>query len=301
MKRLCVAAALLFFTGIFLLSWNRPAGAETLLERGTYLMKGIVACGNCHTPGSLEGKPDHSRDLAGGTKWDEKPFTVYAANLTPDKETGLGNWTDAEIIRAIREGKSRDGRTLGPPMPFELYRRMSDRDVRAIVAYLRTRKPVRSKVPAPVYRIPLPPAYGPPVKSVPEVSRADKVKYGEYLAGPLGHCIECHTPFAGPGRRDFKNRLGAGGFHLVGGFGENHSANITPDKETGIGTWTDRQIKVAVKLGQRANGAPMGPPMGYSYYQNIKDADMNAIIAYLRSLKPVRNEVKVRYIPPKKK
>ncbi|MDA1001094.1 MAG: diheme cytochrome c-553, partial [bacterium] len=64
---------------------------------------------------------------------------------------------------------------------------------------------------------------------------------------------------------------------------------------------TDRQIKVAVKLGQRANGAPMGPPMGYSYYQNIKDADMNAIIAYLRSLKPVRNEVKVRYIPPKKK
>ncbi|MEE9240498.1 MAG: cytochrome c, partial [bacterium] len=193
--------------------------AETLLERGTYLMNGVVACGNCHTPGSLVGRPDNSRELAGGYKWDEKPFTAYASNVTPDKETGIGSWTDDQIIRAIREGKRPDGSIIGPPMPIGQYRGLSDRDVRAIVAYLRSIKPVRNKVPKSVYRIPLPPAYGPPVKSVPEVPRTNKVRYGGYLAGPLGHCVECHTPFAKPGRRDYKNQLGAGGFRMVGAWG----------------------------------------------------------------------------------
>ncbi len=285
---------------ISLFGMSGAATAETLLERGKYLMNGIVACGNCHTLGSLEGWPVAGMELAGGNVWDEKPFTAYAPNITPDKETGIGSWTDAQIIAAIREGKRPDGSIIGPPMPIGLYRDISDRDVRAIVAYLRKVKPVKNKVPRGVYRIPLPPAYGPPVKSVPEVSRSEKVKYGEYLAGPLGHCIECHTPFAKPGRRDFKNRLGAGGFLLHGPNGVTYSANITPDKETGIGNWSDRQIKAAITTGYRASGEKMFPPMAYHFYQNIRREDLDAIVAYLRSLKPVKKLRKVRFIPKKK-
>ncbi len=281
-----------FLSGLasFVFFFGGGASAETLLERGTYLERSIVACGNCHTPGSLVGRPDNEREMAGGEKIDEEGFVAYAPNITPDRETGIGNWTDAQIIRAVREGKRPDGTIIGPPMPIWLYRNMSDRDVRAIVAYLRSVKPVRNKAPKSVYNFPLPPAYGPPVKGVPEVSRSDKVRYGEYLAGPIAHCIDCHTPFAKPGVRDVKNRLGAGGFRMVGAWGTNVSSNITPDKETGIGNWSDRQIETAIRKGYSAKYGKMFPPMAYHFYKNIRGADMDALIAYLRSLKPVMNK-----------
>jgi len=239
-------------------------------------------------------------ELAGGTEWDEKPFTTYASNITPDKETGIGGWTDEQIIASIREGRRPDGSIIGPPMPIVLYRGISDRDVKAIVAYLRSVKPVKNKIPRGIYRIPLPKAYGPPVRNVPDVQRANKVRYGEYLAGPLGHCIECHTPMV-KGRRDFRNQLGAGGFAFHGPWGATFAANITPDPETGIGKWADRQIKVAITLGQRADGSKMFPPMGYHYYKNIHREDLDAIVAYLRSLKPIKKERKFRRIPPREK
>ena len=132
--------------------------------------------------------------FAGGFGLEEVFGTWVSSNITPDKETGIGRWTDAQIVRAIREGKHRDGRTLGPPMPFELYRRLSDRDVRAMVVYLRTLVPVKNAVPRSRYTIALPASYGPVVRSVPEPSRKDRVKYGEYLAGPVAHCVGCHTP-----------------------------------------------------------------------------------------------------------
>lgn len=279
------------------------ASGETVLERGTYLMRSIVACGNCHTPQAPQG-PVPGMELAGGSKdgfrIEEPGFIAYPANITPDKETGIGNWTDQQIITAIREGRRPDGSIIGPPMPIGLYRGVSDRDVKAIVAYLRTVKPVTNKVPKSVYKIPLPKSYGPPVTSVPEVPQDDKVRYGAYLAGPLGHCIECHTPMV-KGRSDYKNRLGAGGFPFHGPWGTSFSANITPDRETGIGTWTDRQIKLAITIGQRATGENMLPPMGYFYYKNISSEDLDAIVAYLRSLKPLKAVRKVRHIPPEKK
>ena len=225
-------------------------------------------------------------EMAGGFKFEEEIFTAVSSNITPDKGTGIGGWTDAEIITAIREGRRPDGTVIGPPMPVELYRRLSDRDVRAIVAYLRTVKPVRNKVAKSVYKIPLPKSYGPPVAGVPEVSRPDKVRYGEYLAGPLGHCIECHTPLV-KGRRDYKNRLGAGGFPFHGPWGVVVSTNITPAPDRGIGNWTDQQIINATILGVRPNGGKMNPPMPYDYYKNISPNDLEAIVAYLRSLKPI--------------
>jgi mono/diheme cytochrome c family protein len=278
--------------------FGTKASAETLLERGTYLMNSIVACGNCHTPRGSDGLPVPGKELMGGREWKGKPFTTSASNLTSHKETGLGGWTDDQLYTAIRTGKRPDGRIIGPPMPSKLYTKISDRDVRAIIAYLRQVKPIKNKVPRPNYRIKLPPAWG-PKRSVPEVSRKDKVKYGEYLAGPLGHCIECHTPMV-KGRRDFKNQLGAGGFVLHGPKGSPVSANITPDSETGIGKWSDRQIKVAITTGYRASGEKMYPPMAYHFYKNIKPEDLDAIVAYLRSLKPVKKLRKMRLIPNKK-
>src|SRR5207237_7083576 len=141
--------------------------------------------GNCHTPQGPNG-PVPGKELSGGTKFEEAPFTAYASNITPDRDTGIGAWTDTQIIAAIREGKRPDGSLIGPPMPIELYRGMADRDVKAIVAFLRKVKPVRNAVPKSVYRITLPPSYGPPVGAVPEVPRTNKLVYGAYLAGPLG-------------------------------------------------------------------------------------------------------------------
>lgn len=261
------------------------AGAETLLERGDYLMRSITACGNCHTPQTPNG-PAPGMELAGQLVVQDEAFTAYAPNITQDRETGIGAWTDEQIVTAIREGLRPDGSLIGPPMPFGLYRQMSDRDVRAIVAYLRTVEPVENSLPKSVYNIPLPPNYGPPVGQVPEVPRDDAFAYGAYLAGPLGHCIECHTPFV-RGRPDFENQLGAGGFQFPGPWGVSVSANITPHPEDGIAGYSNAELKRVISIGMRPDGSRLMPPMGIAYYRNISDADLRAIVAYLRALEPI--------------
>jgi mono/diheme cytochrome c family protein len=262
-----------------------PAGAqtETPLERGKYLMDTIVACGNCHTIQTPQG-PEAGRELAGGTEFNETFGMSYASNITPDKLTGIGNWTDDQIIAAIREGKRPDGSIIGPPMPITLYRGMSDSDARAIVAYLRQVKPVANRVSKSRYKVPLPPAYGPPVGTVSAPSPTDKVTYGAYLAGPLGHCMECHSTPNDKGIPDFVNKPGGGGLSFNGPWGISYAANITP---TGIGKWSDTQIMKATTSGVRPDGGRLKPPMAYHYYQRIRPADLDAIVAYLRTLKPL--------------
>ncbi len=273
------------------------ARAEIAVERGKYLVEVLGTCGNCHTPKGPQG-PIAEKHMAGGFKIEEPFGVAVTPNITPDKETGIGTWTDEEIIRAIREGKRKDGRTLGPPMAYYLYRNLSDSDVRAMVAYLRTLKSIKNTVPPSQYKISLPPSYGPPVTSVPDPPKGDPVKYGEYLAGPIGHCSACHTPMGPEGRRD-QSRLFAGGFAFHGPFGVSYGANLTPDKETGIGSWTDEQIIRGI-YGARPDGRTLLPPMPWPYYAGkIADGDMKAILAYLRSLKPVKNKVPAPE-PPKK-
>lgn len=254
------------------------ASAGSPLERGRYLVHGIAGCGNCHTmPGPTPGP-----ELAGGTPFEDAAFTAYAKNITPDPETGIGKWTDAEIVRAIREGKRPDGSTIGPPMPIEMYRNMSDDDAAAIVAYLRTVAPVKNPVPKSVYHFPLPPAYGPPLRSVAAVPETDPVKYGAYLAGPVGHCMLCHsTP--GPQGPDFEHGLGAGGMEFHGPWGLSIAANITPN---GLGRYSDDELKTIIRTGVRPDGSHLKPPMGFAYYAHISDKDMSAIVAYLRTLPP---------------
>ena len=272
------------------------ASAQSPVERGRYLVEVLSACGNCHTPKGPQGDVP-GKHLAGGFQLDEDFGTWITPNITSDQDTGIGRWTDDEIIRAIREGRGRDGKTLGPPMPFYLFRGLSDTDVRAIVAYLRTVPPIRNVVPRGQYKIPLPPSYGPPVGVVPDPPRQDPVKYGAYLTGPVAQCMDCHTPYLPEGRPD-TTRLGAGGLRIAGPWGVVYTANLTPDVETGLGAWKDGQI-IASIYGARHDGGRVLPPMPTQHYsQGIAGEDLQAILAYLRALPPIQNKVPAPQ-PPK--
>src|SRR5512137_1822460 len=269
-----------------LVAFSTAEGQEAkLVERGAYLMNGIVACGNCHAQRDKEGRVLPALGLSGGMLFDEEPFRAYARNITPDPETGIGKWTDAQIVRAIREGIRPDGTLIGPPMPIEFYRGMSDDDALALAAWLRAQAPVKHSVPKSEYRMKLPPAYGPPIKEkIVAPPRSDLVGYGAYLAGPLGHCLDCHTPWtqAGPDM----TQVGAGGNPMKGPWGVSLTRNLTPH-ETGLKGWSDAEIARAIREGRSRNGTPLKPPMAFDWYRNIDDADMQALIAYLRSLKPL--------------
>lgn len=251
--------------------------AETPLERGTYLVRGIAACGNCHTPKGPEGDLP-GMEMAGMIYRDSEGNVIYQLpNITPDHETGVGGWTDEQLVAAIREGIRPDGSVMQGIMPFELYRDLSDTDARAIVAYIRSVPAVRNEIPRPEMgeRV-----EASSTRTVADVSRDDPVTYGAYLAGPVGHCIECHTPGT-HGNIDYANRLGAGGRLFAGPWGESVSSNIT---SAGLSHWSDEELKTMISEGVRPDGSPMLPPMGYAYYAGISDEDLDTIVAYLRSL-----------------
>jgi mono/diheme cytochrome c family protein len=276
---------LLFLVSCITIACSPAVDQEALVARGDYLVNGIVGCGNCHTPRGADTKLIADMHLAGAFQVDRAEFTAYAPNITPDHETGIGAWSDEEIMRAIREGVRRDGTVIGPPMPIRSYSEMSDTDVRAIIAYLREVAPVPNSVPQSVYNIPLPESYGPPVGTVPDVPREDSVAYGAYLAKALGHCMECHTPLV-KGAPDF-SRTGAGGNVFVKPHGLElaaMAANITPHPEQGIGAWTDDEIKRAITQATSRDGRQLQPVMPFYLYEKISDEDLDALIVYLRSI-----------------
>jgi mono/diheme cytochrome c family protein len=258
------------------------ADAAPTLERGRYLMQGVVACGNCHAARDERGGIVAAKGLSGGQVFDDAAFKAVAANITPDPATGIGKYTDAQLVRAIREGVRPDGRLIGPPMPIEFYRHLSDDDVGSIVMFLKAQPPVVNAVAKSEYRMPLPPNYGPPVGSVKAPPKAQTVKYGEYLAN-IGHCMECHTARDDQGMPK-RAQLGAGGMVFKGPWGESVSRNLTP---AGLKDWSDAQLAKTIRTGTDRNGHPYLPPMAFEFYKNIDDTDIRALIAYLRTLKPV--------------
>jgi cytochrome c553 len=274
MCRLLIAAALIALTA----AAEARAADEAEIARGAYLVNAVVACGNCHTPMGPQG-PDMTARLSGRLLEDGPHWTAYAPNITMDEATGLGTWTDDQIIRAFREGVRPDGSVIRPPMPIGFYRGMSDADARALLAYMRTLPAVANKMPGSVYRAPTPPTWGPAVGHVAAPAAAER---GAYLAGPLAHCMECHsTP--GPNGPDPVAGLGAGGMEFAGPWGVSVAANLTP---TGLGDWTDAEIETAIRTGTSRDGRHLNPPMGFGYYAGIDAADMAALIGYLRALPP---------------
>ena len=255
-----------------------------LLMRGKYLMEGVVACANCHIARNDKGEPLYDKGLSGGMLFDDAAFKAYAPNITPDPETGIGKWTDAQLAKAIREGIRPDGKLIGPPMPVPFYRNLSDADLAAIIAYLKAQPPVKHVVAKSTYHIPLPPNYGPPVEHVTAPAQASTRQYGEYLAN-IGHCMDCHTP-RGKNGMLIMSRLGAGGQVIKWpGGSEAVTPNLTPD-ESGLKSWSDAQIERAIREGIDKNGIHLRRIMAFDWYKNIDAQDMSALIAYLRSLKP---------------
>lgn len=281
--RVLVMAVVAAACGASVLAQGKPD--TRLVERGRVLVEGIMACGNCHAVRDQSGQVLADQGLSGGMPFNEPMFRAHAANITPDRETGIGAWTDAQLAKAIREGVRPGGKpVIGPPMPIEFYRHIADRDLAAIVAYLRAQPAVRREVPASTFNFPLPPNWGPPVQRVSVPSRSDKVRYGAYLAN-IGHCMECHTPRDDKGMLQ-RQSLGAGGQVFNGPWGRSVSRNLTPHA-SGLKDWSDAEIARAVREGVRRDGQRLMPPMAFEYYRRIDDADMSALIAYLRSLKPV--------------
>jgi cytochrome c553 len=256
---------------------------ESPLERGTYLVRAIMSCGSCHTTRDTANKPIPEMELAGGRVLDDEGIHAIVPNITPDPETGIGKWTDDQIINAIRDGKRPDGSIIGPPMPVDFYRAISDTDMRAIVAYLRQVKPIGHKVEKSVYTIPLPKDYGPTITHVADVPRGITAVYGKYVSA-LGHCMLCHTPKI-QGRNDM-SKVGAGGVEFIVKGNPVISANLTPANPGGIPSWTDAQIKTAVTQGIRPDGSALAPVMGFAWYKNTTNDDLDALVAYLRTLRP---------------
>jgi hypothetical protein len=154
-----------------------------------------------------------------------------------------------------------------------------------MVMYLRTVPAVENDPGSSVYNIPLPPAYGPPIESVTAPEPGVTVEYGEYLAGPVAHCMECHTPF-GPQGPMLETHLGAGGFEFHGPWGVSVASNIT-SHEDGLAGYTDAEIAAMITEGVRPDGSPMAPPMPYGYFARFTEQDLAALTLYLRSLPPL--------------
>ena len=182
---------------------------------GRYLVESILGCGNCHTPKTATGEPIASRNLSGGgLTFSVPPFAGVASNITPDRETGIGTWTDDEIKRAIVEGKRPNhGRLantdLGVVMATSFFTALTPRDLDAVVTYLRSVPAIRNEVAAPVYRMAQKHQPFPEAKAgFSDVAMNDPVYRGRYLA-TIAHCMECHSPLE-KGAFDY-GRLGVGG------------------------------------------------------------------------------------------
>ena len=259
--------------------------AQSAVERGDYLVNTILTCGNCHTPRGPGGVFDMSKQLSGGPQtWDTPSYRVKGANVTPDPNTGIGKWSDAEIRRSMQDGVRPNGTPIAPIMPFNFYKIMTPADLDAVVAYLKSVPAVVNQVQASSYKAAMhgdiPPGAERPMNPA---DLSDPVKRGFYLV-TIGHCMGCHTPEVNH-RHDW-NLLGTGGEEFKGPWGVAVARNITSHREKGIGAWTDAEIKTAITQGKRKDGSPLKPPMGYGLYAKMTDADLNAVVAYLRTVPP---------------
>jgi LPXTG-motif cell wall-anchored protein len=268
--------AVLAVAGFAALSTAAAPPAQGDPQRGAYIFALNGGCG-CHMgPAGF---------LAGGEKF-EGPFgIVYASNITPDAETGIGDWTDQQIIDAIRLGKRPDGTRLFPVMPYPYFSGISDQDAQDLVAFLRTVQPVNNAMPARELKAPVPP-FQPP-QPPPAEAPAEGVARGAYLVNTISHCGDCHTPRNPDGSPDMSKML-AGGFNPALGV----VPNTTPDEETGIGKWTEAQIATLLRTGKRPDGGAVGGLMAaviQGGYKDMTEADALAIAAYLKTVPAVKN------------
>jgi mono/diheme cytochrome c family protein len=278
-----------------------PADSAAV-ERGRYLANHVAVCMDCHStrdwsyfsgplaPGTL-GK--------GGERFDEStglPGVVVSKNITP---AAIGDWSDGELHRAITGGLRPNGSALFPLMPYDAYRFMPEQDVLAIIAYLRTLEPIANDVPDQRLNFPL----NLIVNSIPKpaepraVNRADPVDYGRYLA-TIGGCIWCHTPVDDTQRSVPELMLAGGHEFPMPGFVVS-AANITPDRETGIGGWSRDDFIARFRRYQGPGGlipvrsGDLNSLMSWTRYADMTDDDLSAIYTFLMQAAPIANRVEI--------
>ena len=274
-------------------SASAPAPDPALVARGQYLATAVAGCVGCHTPMGPQG-PDMAKMFAGGMEFPEKWGTWRSPNITQDKKTGIGDWSDEAIATVIREGKRPDGSMVIPMMPYMRYNAMSDDDVKAVVAFLRTLPAVENTV-AGNKDLKLPPM--PPMpKPAGTAPAADPVEQGKYLAN-LMLCADCHPPMPPDGMMpDMKNEW-AGGMEWDMwppgmGTGKTVSANITSDKKTGIGEWAEADIVTLLTTGKKKDGTMVGPPMVIfvPLWSQLKPDDVANVAKFIKSIPPIERK-----------
>lgn len=293
---------------------DEPISADpNRLQRGSYLVNQVLACGSCHTgrqSGDILSEPERpDAYLGGGNVYADRGLgTLWIPNITPDPETGIGRWKDDEILRALRDGVTRDGHFLIPFMPYGSYQHLSDDDARAVVAYLRSVPPYRQAKPRQDNRLgfmqkllfkTIGVQMHKPVENVPHPSRADKLAYGHYLT-KISRCSHCHS-LTEKGPRPESDRLHMAGSEVAfegPGLGKVHPRNLTGDPETGLGRYDAESIKASLRRGKRLDGKRMAPPMAtmISHYAGMTDEDLDALVAYLKTLPATKHRVPERQL-----
>ena len=304
-----LGAAWFVFNFTVLLPRDIPVPEITLptapeeIERGRYLATHVAVCMDCHSrrnwdyfagpiiPGTL-GKGGEVFDRSTGL-----PGVLTSKNITP---YNLGDWSDGELFRAITGGLQKDGDALFPLMPYDSYRTMDERDVLAIMAYLRTIAPIENDVGDHELDFPLSLI----VNSIPleaelsTVNRDDPLEYGEYLA-TLSGCTWCHTPINATQQLIPEQSLAGGHDFFMGGFIV-RAANISPDVETGIGSWSEEQFIARFReyQGEAGRSIPLGEEgynslMPWTMYADMTDADLGAIYTFLMQSEPRSNAVTI--------
>jgi len=284
---------LLCWTALLLSAGSAAAApAPDLVARGKYVFGAAGGCG-CHTvpKGPLN---------AGGRKY-EGPFgTVYSTNITPDRQTGIGTWTDEQIIGAIRLGRRPNGERLIPVHPYTVFNGMAEEDLRALVAYLRTVPPVSrpnqpKHITVPLFESVFLPAWlaaFAPKETPPPSAPTSGVPRGEYLTRVVGHCGECHTP-RGMTQATDNSRFQAGNAQ---GPENSKVPNITPDKDTGL-TWSEEEIAEYLGTGNTPDGDVAGGLMAEviqgtsAGYKDLTRADRLAIARYLKTIPAIKNKI----------
>ena len=256
------------------------------VARGRYLTQGLLGCESCHSPKdwNQHGAPSlEGMELAGQVlPLADLPGSITASNITSDRDTGGGNWTDDQYARAIREGIGHDDRTIFPIMPYSEYKHLSDEDLASVVVYIRSIPAVRTPLPPTQVKFPVNylvrEAPEPVTETVPAPKVADQLATGKYLAS-LG--CGCH--------RVVENLDFGGGLVLKGPWGEATSANITPDP-SGIGYYDEAKFVSALRTGY-VGARKLNSIMPFGAFQNLHDDDLKAIFAYLRTVTSVKHRI----------
>ncbi len=281
------------------------------IERGEYLANHVSVCMDCHSMrdwSRFSGPPVEGTLGMGGDVFDQKfgfPGKYYSKNITPE---GISRYTDGELFRVITTGVSKEGEAMFPVMPYHYYGQMDEEDIISIIAYIRTLKPIKNEVPKSKSDFPM----NFIINTIPHKAnftklpaKTDIVNYGKYMTNAAS-CIECHTK-SEKGNLIAGTEFGGGREFTFPNGSIVRSGNISPDKETGLGTWTDemflnifRSHSDSAALNTKLKPEDFNSIMPWTMYGKMTEEDLRAIFAYLKTVKPIKNTVEIFTPAPKK-